>query len=64
MVAAFRQRVDASAATALSMCTCGWREMRATRADAWGAAHAHCREQHPGETEYTAHRLEYHRGQA
>jgi len=58
----YRQTVDVSTNTALGMCSCGWREIRATRAAAWGAAHAHVQAQHPGETEYTAHRLNYHRG--
>jgi hypothetical protein len=59
-----RQWVDQGDRTTLALCSCGWRELRTTRSDAWAAAHTHTQIAHPGETEYTAHRKGYHNGQA
>lgn len=52
-----RQWVDTSPASALAVCSCGWRELRYTKADAWAAASAHAIHAHYGDNSRTTSRM-------
>ena len=42
------QRVDATEYTAVAVCTCGWRDIAATRIEAREMIHTHVLACHPG----------------
>lgn len=52
-----RQWVDYSTTSCLAVCSCGWRELRTSKPDAWAAAAAHAIHAHYGDNSRTTSRM-------
>lgn len=44
-----RQTVEATPSSALAICSCGWRDINASKSSAWASAYAHAQRAHQGD---------------